>query len=123
MPQLKSFSLIPDVFRAAQLNILDGKFLKINESYLFFFQPETKSKLLKAIFLYKSGISFGSSCKSASIVITTSPLHNLNPAARACDLPKFLRNLIPFILEYFEQIFVIIDQDLSVLPSSIRIIS
>ena len=42
-PQLKSFNWTPEVFLAAQLNILDGKFLNILESYLTFFQPDTKS--------------------------------------------------------------------------------
>jgi dTDP-glucose 4,6-dehydratase len=51
----------------------DGKFLETTESYLFFFQPETKSNFSFVIRLYNSGISSGLSCKSASIVIITSP--------------------------------------------------
>ena len=42
-PQLKSFSLIPDVNLAAKLKILEGIFFDNTESYLFFFHPETKS--------------------------------------------------------------------------------
>ena len=34
-PQLKSFNLIPEVFLAAQLNILDGKFLNIRITTIF----------------------------------------------------------------------------------------
>ena len=39
------------------------------------------------IILYNVKISLGSSCKSASIVITISPFDFLKPAERAIDLP------------------------------------
>src|SRR5690606_3804994 len=88
-PQLKSFNFTPDVLRAAQLNNFEGKFLAITASYRFFFQPETRSYFCWVIMRYNSGISSGLSCKSASIVITTSPLAIAKPACNACDLPKF----------------------------------
>src|SRR5699024_4413110 len=42
-PQLKSCSFIPETILAVALNSLDGIFLVILLSYLFFFHPDTKS--------------------------------------------------------------------------------
>ena len=54
-----------------------GKSAALNEGF----------KLATAINLYKSGISSGLSCKSASIVIITCPVANLKPSFSAADLP------------------------------------
>ena len=78
---------MPEVSLAQRLKILDGRFFVNTGSNLFFFQPETMSRFFSVIKLYISGISSGSSCKSASIVKTTFPLAILNPACSACDFP------------------------------------
>ena len=57
------------------------------------FQPLTRSKPSSS-FASSRGISAGSSCRSASIVTTTSPSACAKPAASAAALPKFLRNRI-----------------------------
>ena len=52
-----------------------------------FFQPLTISKRLSRTICRSPGISSGLSCRSASMVITTSPVTTLNPSFRAADLP------------------------------------
>ena len=50
-PELKSFKFIPDAFLAAKLNIFEGIFLKIKESYLLFFHPDIISNFSLIILL------------------------------------------------------------------------
>ena len=78
---------MPEVNLAERLNIFDGRFFVKTGSNLFFFHPERISKFLLIIKLYISGISSGSSCRSASIVKTTFPAAISKPACKACDLP------------------------------------
>ena len=78
---------MPDVSLAQRLKTFDGRFLVSTGSNLFFFHPERISRSLLMIKLYISGISSGSSCKSASIVNTTFPVAISKPACNACDLP------------------------------------
>src|SRR5690554_1893886 len=86
-PQLKSWRGIREIFRAAQLNNFEGRFLVHLLSYRTFFQPDTTSYPCWVIIWYSSGISSGLSCRSASMVITTSPRDILNPVLSAADLP------------------------------------
>ena len=62
-----SFSVPPDALLAAQLNNLVGIVFDMG-SYLFCFQPETKSKPSFMILLYRAGISSGLSWASAGII-------------------------------------------------------
>ena len=101
----------------------------------------TKLKILKEMFLSKGHISFfsnlklnqnlvqlvnkrryfvGSSCRSASIVIITSPEAYLKPSERAADFPKFLKKLINFTLWSCLIILWIICFDSSEEPSSMN---
>ena len=60
IPQLKSFSLIPENSLVIKLKNLDGIVL-VRGSFLFFFHPETKSYLFSIIMEYSGRISDGSS--------------------------------------------------------------
>lgn len=63
---------MPEAQRAVQLKNLLGHRLPTG-SYRFFFQPETRSYPSSRIMRRMAGISSGESCRSASIVKTTSP--------------------------------------------------
>ena len=93
MPQLWSCSFTPVSALTSQLNTREGRTL-CQGSCRTFFQPLTTSRSF-SISARNRGISCGSSCRSASSVITSSPRAWAKPALRAAALPKLRRNRRP----------------------------
>ena len=93
MPQLWSCSCTPVSQLTSRLNTRDGRTL-CQGSCRTFFQPLTTSRSF-SISARKRGISWGSSWRSASRVITSSPRAWAKPALKAAALPKLRRNRRP----------------------------
>ena len=79
----------PESGRSTQLKICDGTPAP-SGSRRCVFQPETRSNPSSSL-ASSCGISAGSSCRSPSIVTTTSPCACAKPAASAAALPKLRR--------------------------------
>ena len=93
MPQLWSCNLTPVSGLTIQLNAREGRTLCQGSS-----PPSSSRSAHRSRFPSRpktSGISCGSSCRSASSVITSSPRAWAKPALRAAALPKLRRNRSP----------------------------
>ena len=84
-----SCSRTPETRPVTALKIFDGM-RRVSGSRRFVFQPETRSYPSSSL-ARSRGISAGSSCRSPSIVTTSSPAASPKPASSAVALPKFRR--------------------------------
>src|SRR3989338_4842811 len=103
---LYAFNVHPESCILTFVNFLTNKFENFEgiffskESFLLILHPLTTS-YPSSIFSNNRGISSGSFCKSASMVIIIMPLEFLKPASKAAVCPKFFLNLMIFTLLSF----------------------
>src|SRR6185437_10810602 len=121
MPQLWSCSQTPVTAPTIALNRRLGHTL-CHGSWRTFFHPLTTSRPSPSA-ARKRGISWGSSCRSASRVRMEVPAAALNPAARAAALPKLRRKRMPRTRGSAPLSFSMTFQEPSLLPSSTKITS